>query len=70
MNEIIRCKICREEYELIYEGDEVVSETKCSCRKKDRVNIDYAFKLLNQELLNEKPFAGTRKISIPVKARK
>lgn len=70
MNEIIRCKICREEYELIYEGDDVVSETKCSCRKKDKVNIDYALKLLNEELSNEKSITGTRKISVTVKARK
>jgi len=71
MSEIIRCPVCRQEYELIsafYNEEEIVSQTQCSCYKRlRREKLDKAieevvrkFYIKLKEVKNEKSKSSTR----------
>ena len=71
MSEIIRCSVCRQEYELISafnDDEEIVSQTRCSCYKKlTKENLDKAteevarkFNIKLKEVKNEKSKSSTR----------
>ena len=77
MSEIIRCPICRQEYELISafnDEEEIVSQTRCACYKRlTKEKLDKAieevarkFNIKLKEVKNEKSKSGTRKISFTI----
>lgn len=71
MIEILSCSDCRSEYDLIYSGDEVVSETRCKCyRQSQKEKLDKALKQLaikfglkERKVLNAKNQSSSRKVS-------
>jgi hypothetical protein len=65
--ELLFCHTCGDYYEVKYNGGNITSEEKCSCkRKQERINgmkpLDHAIKLI-KEVLNEKSNHRTRKVS-------
>lgn len=72
--EILICSKCGQEYDLQYKDDEAVSRSSCGCKRSVKLidgmkPLDYFIKHY-EEVLNEQIKSGTRKISIPIKARK
>jgi hypothetical protein len=72
--ELLFCHICKDYYEVKYNGGNITSEEKCSCkRKQERINgmkpLDYALLKL-KEVLNEKHQSSISKISISTKTSK
>lgn len=63
-SEIVLCGTCKTEYELLFDQFEnCVSQTKCNCARKDKPKyLDQALLKLG-ELLNEKSYFRTRKVS-------
>lgn len=62
-SEIVVCKICRREYELLFgNNDECVSETSCKCVSNKVKNLDKAIIKLG-EYLNEKSFSKNQRHS-------
>jgi hypothetical protein len=77
MSEIIRCSVCRQEYELISAFDneeEIVSQTRCACYKRlTKEKLDKAieevarkFNIKLKEVKNEKSKSSTRKIPFTI----
>jgi hypothetical protein len=77
MSEIIRCPVCRQEYELISafnDEEEIVSQTRCGCYKRlTKEKLDKAieevarrFNIKLKEVKNEKSKSSTRKISLTI----
>jgi hypothetical protein len=62
--EIVLCKFCNTEYELLYdEFENCVSQTNCKCVRKDKIKkLDQAFKKI-EEYLNEKSFSKNQRHS-------
>lgn len=54
MSEIIRCSVCRQEYELISSFDneeEIVSQTRCACYKRlTKEKLDKAIEEVAKQL--------------------
>jgi hypothetical protein len=49
-SELVICKVCRQESELYYEDDIIVSQTYCACGKPELKPIDYdrLMKIVNE----------------------
>lgn len=71
MSEIIRCPVCRQEYELISafnDEEEIVSQTRCACYKRlTKEKLDKAieevakkFNIKLKEIKNEESKSSTR----------
>jgi hypothetical protein len=71
-SEIITCILCKAEFDLLYDCDEVVSTTNCKCiKKKSKIKpLDEAIRKLKKDMKNETHFSSTSKISITAKTRK
>jgi hypothetical protein len=77
MSEIIRCPVCRQEYELISafnNEEEIVSQTRCACYKRlTKEKLDKAikevarkFNIKLKEVKNEESKSSTRKIPFTI----
>lgn len=68
MEEVIICLKCRFEFDLLYQDDEVVSESKCNCKSNTKfINgkkpLDYAVEVLNEKSISKNQrYSKTSKI--------
>lgn len=72
-SELIRCNLCREFYEILYNEDmHEIAKLPCQCIKPIVKNkpLDEALKILNKEILNETDFKRTSISTIKIQTSK